>query len=316
MQSYTHFTLEERENLRILLAQGRSMREIARQLGRNVSSISREIARNTGRRGYNAWGATSRYLQRRKKCRRKLRLEEDTDLCRYVEQSLLRYWSPEIIVAKWKQSHPDARLSHTTLYRAIYSGLLPDYPAKKYLRRRGLVKYTRRKNSHTIRPHRLFSERPWEAQNRTRIGDWEGDTMHGGRGKGCLVTCIDRKTRYLTAAISNGFSAKEVAAKLIRALTGKPRHTLTLDRGSEFALFREIEHTAKLKIYFADPHAPWQRGSNENINDALRFFFPKGCDFRSVKPTELQHVVDLINQRPRKCLNWLSPADIFNSCCS
>lgn len=154
MQSYNHFTLEERENLRILLMQGMKIREIARYLERNASSVSREIARNAGRRGYNAWAATSQYLYRRKRCKRTYRLENDPELLTFVKECLKKYWSPEIIVAKWKIAKPQSKLSHATIYRAIEEKRLPAYPANLHLRRRGRLKYKRggvaRPYDHTV----------------------------------------------------------------------------------------------------------------------------------------------------------------------
>jgi IS30 family transposase len=283
---------------------------------RNVSSISRELKRNNAKRGYNAWWATSLYLYRRKKCKRQMRFQTDNDLINFTEDCLSKYWSPEIITAKWKEKFPEVKLSHSTIYRAMKSGLLPAYPAEKYLRRRNRLKY-KKGNNQTIHPEHEIAERPEGAETRERIGDWEGDTVRGAPGKGCLITCVDRKSRYLTVGISGDMSAQKVSEELRRILSGKPVKTLTLDRGSEFAGFRELEKQLKGTIYFANPHSPWQRGSNENINGLIRFFYPKGSNFLNISHEELDYIVNLINTRPRKCLGWLSPYDIFfSNCCT
>jgi len=315
MQSYTHFTLEERESLRNLLEKGYTVRAIAAELGRSPSSISREISRNhnktTGR--YNSWGATSLYLKRRKRCRRRRRFETDVELIAFTEQRLQLFWSPEIIVALWKREHAGAPLSHSTIYSALKDGLLPNCDRKRHLRRRGRRKYVRGATA-TIKPERVITDRCDAANQRRRFGDWEGDTVSGGVGKGCLLTCVDRKSRYLVASISPDRGAESIRKAFNKALHGYTVRTLTLDNGSEFAAFKKLENDLKTEIYFCDPHSPWQRGSNENINDALRFFFPKGTDFRLVSQETLNDILVLLNHRPRKCLGWLSPADVLNCC--
>lgn len=200
MPSYTHFTLCERENLRELASKDISIREIARRLGRSPSSVSRELKRGNTKHGYNAWWSTSMYIFRRKRCVRRKRLATDEQLIAFVKGCLEKYWSPEIITVKWKETHPGAKLSHCTIYRALKTGLLPEYPADKYLRRHNNLKY-KRGNNQTIKPQHVIEERPDAANMRERIGDWEGDTVYGAVGRGALVTCVDRKERYLVAAM-------------------------------------------------------------------------------------------------------------------
>lgn len=317
MQPYTHFTLTERARIKEMHRDGMSMRKIAEQLNRNPSSVSRELRRAWHPAyGYCPWWATKQYIKRRKNCVRKPRIGEDKQLEKFIEDSLDKYWSPEIIVAKWKEFDPCAKLSHSTIYSWIKSGHMPRHPARKCLRRRNILKY-KNHNSMTIKPHHLISDRPESVNNRKRIGDWEGDMVHGGLGKGYIVTCIDRKTRYLTAAIAHDMRASTIRQIMRKALHGLPVKTLTLDRGVEFAEFTKMEKEIGCTIYFADPRSPWQRGSNENVNGLLRFFFPRGVDFKNMTKAELNEVVDLINTRPRKCLDWLSPKEVFFSkCCN
>jgi IS30 family transposase len=226
-----------------------------------------------------------------------------------------QYWSPEIIVATWKKRKPGAKLSHNTLYAGLKAGFLEGYTPQTHLRRRG-----RRKNSHqsaTIHPEQTIRDWPDEIRERMRVGDWEGDTVYGAVGKGCIVTCVDRKTRYLTASLLKQRTSELTREAVKKALQGLPVLSLSLDNGSEFADLKGIEQDTGAKVYFADRHAPWQRGSNENINDLIRFFFPKGTDFHQVTVASLEWVVGLINHRPRKCLGWLSPADLlFSKCCT
>lgn len=312
MLSYHHFTQDERKMLEGMLQKKESIRAIARALGRSPSSVSREVRRNRNKDGsYNNWRATILYIERRDKCRYPTRLEEGTEIRSYVEQGLSRYWSPETIAACWNKDHPDDRIGHSTIYRWLKAGFLKGFSRKKHLRRRGKRIQTRNANYNTIHPDRLIEDWPTEIKDRTRIGDWEGDTVYGGIGKGFIATMVDRKSRYLAAALISTRSPVDTSNSIYKALEGLPVNSISLDNGSEFSLFRQMEEHFHAPIYFAKPHAPWQRGTNENTNGMLRFFYPKGFDFHSISDEELKTVVDLLNNRPRKCLGWKTPAEVF-----
>ena len=319
--SYTHFTLTERENLQQLLNEGKSFREIAEILGRSPSTISREVRRNYSqkKKQYHPWRATVLYILRRKKCVRRPAIQKDTELFRLIQECLEKYWSPELIAHYCKEhGYP---VSHATIYKAIRSGLFSGVKAKTHLRRKNKKKYKRTKTCSSIQPEHTIHERPVEANTKSRLGDWEGDTVCGARNKSCLVTQVDRKSKMLTAAISSNHTMDAVRKATKRAFelleVSMPIHTITLDNGSEFADFKGIEEDLDTTIFFADPHSPWQRGLNENTNDMLRFFFPKGTDFSLVSEEELVRVVHLINSRPRKCLDYLSPLDfVSKKCCT
>ena len=312
MKSYTHFTLEERENLRIKLTEGKSFRQIALELGRNVSSISREVSRNKKDDGsYNAYWGRSMYQSRRQKCKRRYRLEADIELQKFVMEGLDKYWSPEIIAARWHGKS----FSPTTVYNALKKKRLPGYSERSHLRRRGIRKYCRGDNR-AIRPDKTIHDRPKIIDERARLGDWEGDTILGAPNNGGIVTVVDRRSRFLGMALIFNKKADTVEKAMCRALSSAlPVASITLDNGSEFANFRQIEKTLKTTVYFTDTHSPWQRGTNENINGLIRFFFPKGTDFTNVAQNKLDEVIALINNRPRKCLGWLSPVE-FLECCT
>lgn len=318
MRSYHHFTLEDRGSLYELRKEGKSVREIARILNRAPSSVSREIARNCNKDGsYNAWRATILYIIRRRKSHRPNRLENEPNLRRWIAGKLNLFWPPEAITARWKQEHPDDKLSWSTIYRALKSSkqkprLIKECSPKRNLRRRGKRTYTH--NSYTIHPDHVITERPEDANQRTRLGDWEGDTIYGGIGKGLVVTCVDRKSRFTCGALLQSRNKEQTKEAVVQALQGRTVHSLTLDNGSEFALFREFEQKLKTTVYFAHPHSPWERGTNENTNGLLRFFFPKGTNFHKVTQQELDDVLYLINSRPRKCLGWLSPIEFIRCC--
>ena len=319
--SYTHFTLSERFCLQEFLKEGKSFREIAKLMGRSPSTISREVKRNFSKKKkqYNAWRATILYIIRRRKCVRKPAIQKDTKLYALIKKCLEKYWSPELTADYCrKQGYP---ISFSTIYVAVKSGLFSNISPKTHFRRKGKKKHAKHGNHATIHPERTIHDRPSIVNERLRLGDWEGDTVCGAKNKSCLVTYVDRKSRLLTAAISPNHTMKEVRKATKRAFEfleiTMPISTITLDNGSEFADFKGIEDDLNTTIYFADPHSPWQRGLNENTNDIIRFFFPKGTDFSLVSEDELLSVVHLINSRPRKCLDYFSPLDfISKKCCT
>lgn len=322
MRSYKHLTTEERVCLAELYRQGKKQTEIAKWLNRAVATISRELRRNrnkkVGRNGtdYDPIVATNRYKHRRKtRCLCRQRIEPGSELFYYVWERLERSWSPEEIVLTWKKEHPGERLSAGTVYRAVKQGRLPGIAARTHLRRRGKRRCVSRSKFNTIKPEHTIHDRPEIVQRRERVGDWEGDTVAGGVGKGYLVTLLERCQRRLVVVKSNTLDAKVIADLVIKALqeSGMPVKTITFDNGSEFACYRTIERALGATVYFADPHSPWQRGSNESYNDRLRFFFPKGTDLRNIPDGYIAQVTSWINERPRKCLGLQSPFSLHNS---
>lgn len=321
MKLYQHFTLTERESLAVKIKEGKSNNQIAKEMGRHRSTIGREIKRNYSKKAahYNAWHGTCLYIERRHKCVRKPVIQHGTDLYNYLLECLSECWPPETIAHKCHQKGFDVAM--TTIYSAVRNGAFDGITAKTHLRRRNKNIKHNRKSTATIKPQHTIHERPAEVEERSRYGDYEGDTVLGAVGKGALSTMVDRKSRYLIAGISADKTAESVRNAIKRsfelsAIRLEPK-TITLDNGSEFAQFKGIEDDLKTTIYFADPHSPWQRGTNENTNDILRFYFPKGTDFTKVSLSEVQAVVNSINNRPRKCLGYLSPFEVLSSkCCT
>ena len=298
------------------------MRRIAAILGRNVSSVSREIQRNRAKYKprkkpdnaywYRAWRAQNLYIRRRREQMRAA-LSPGTASWNFIIDGLKRGWSPEAICGRWHRRYPERKsLCISTIYRYVRQKKLPEITVKKHLRRRGKRMMPRNSNYNSIQPDRIIPQWPEEIRLRSRIGDWEGDTIYVGVGKGLLVSLVDRKTRYLRLGYIPNRNADETATAIAALLDGLPVRSISLDNGSEFANFHEIEEKLNTMVYFAEPHKPWQRGTNENTNDIVRFYFPKGFDFRSVSASDIQLVEDLINHRPRKCLNWFSPAELFS----
>lgn len=323
MKSYTHFTTEERKCLQQLLAEGLSFRKISQILERSPSTISREVNRNKSkfrphkkpdnRYYYHWWRATNLYIRRRREQYRRV-LKPETEEWEFILSGLQNFWSPEAICGRWAITHPEEKkLSVSTIYRYIKRKEFPEITAKKNLRRRGKPLVNRSKNFNSVQPERIIPDWPEPIRNRARIGDWEGDTVYGAVGKGLLVTLVDRKTRFLCAGKLRSRSTKDTNKVIVSLLKEKPVCSLSLDNGAEFADFKKIEQKLKTSVYFAEPHKPWQRGSNENMNDVLRFFFPKGYNFHDLDDDVLQQIVLSINLRPRKCLGWKSPFEAFFS---
>lgn len=318
MSSYIHFTQDERICLQKFLSEGKSFRQIAALMGRSPSTISREVKRNCSKSSsnksnkfhYHPWRAQILTICRRRQNRR-IALKPDSFKYNYVVEKLNLFWTPEQIAMRMRTDFPDQIVGVSTIYRYIKRGDLPDIKPKTHLRRRGKNRNYVHHNCNVIHPDRLIPEWPDEIKNRLRIGDWEGDTVYGGVGKGLLVSFVDRKSRFLIAGKLNTRNATETRSVMEKILSNHIVKSISLDNGSEFSEFRILEENLKAPVYFAEPHKPWQRGTNENTNDILRFFFPKGYDFRNLAQAQLDVVVDLINNRPRKCLGWKSPKEIF-----
>ena len=321
MKPYKHFTTEERKCLQQFLSEGLSFRKIADLLDRSPSSISREVNRNKAKYKphskpdnkywYNYWRAQNLYTRRRREQKRFV-LNPNTPEWDFIVSHLKQYWTPEQICGRWELLYPERKkLCISTIYRAIKDKRLPHITAKDNLRRRGKRQCSKASNYNTIHPDRIIPEWNDVIKNRLRIGDWEGDTVYGGIGKGLLVTLVDRKTRFLCAGIISSRSAEETREMIENLLKDKPIKSISLDNGSEFSEFKLLEEHLKTEVYFAEPHKPWQRGTNENTNDILRFFFPKGYNFHTLSNEFLQSIVLSINLRPKKCLGWRSPFEAF-----
>lgn len=314
MKSYSHFTPFERFCLQCLLNQGRSIRFIAKSLDRSPSSVSREIKRNWSKKAkrYHYWNASIRYIERRKSCHRKNNLLYNIELYNFVLVGLQQFWSPELIAGRWNKDH-SPKIAFSSIYRAVRAGLFPNITPKTHFRRRNKP-YSGQSKIYTIFTESSIHDRPQIIDVRGRVGDMEGDTVYGSVGKGYLVTAIDRQTRVVTAALTKDKTKESTNAAFVRAFAKLkfPVQTMTLDNGTEFLGYKDLEQQTDTTIYFADSHAPWQRGSNENINGLFRFFFPRGTNFNEITEEELNAVIELLNNRPRKCLGYLTPYEYLD----
>lgn len=325
MSHYQHLSIEEREKILILYTQNQSLRIIAKTIGRSVSTVSRELRRNSNsRRTYSAIEAQRNYQKRRKECRRHKLLANDDLKCKDKRLFLEYQWSPEEISNRLAYEKSNYKISYTTIYRAIYAGLF-DEPnlshgnrgAIRKLRHRGKTRHqkgTIERRGKIIISNRI-QDRPKEANERQAIGHWEADTVAGKTGSACLVTITDRCSRYLLVGKITQKHSTLLADKMISMLSAISEQyvkTITPDRGKEFAKHIQISSALSgVQFYFPDPHAPWQRGTNENTNGLIREYLPKSFDIALCSDEEITRFVDKLNKRPRKCLGWKSPYEVF-----
>ncbi len=324
--SYTHLTLKERFEINHL-KDSESLREIGRRLGRSHTSISREIKRSSPTvpaPAYQPEMAHKKALRRRSQARH-YRRQDHAPLLRYVERRLLIDWSPGAISGRLKLKYPNdpkMRVSPETIYRWVTLDSRQGGALYRHLRRRH--KHRRRQKRYgagrRFIPGRVgIEQRPAIVNDRSRFGDWEGDLVVGSRNSGAIATHVERRSRYLKASLLKDRKAETfnaAASPLYQRLPQALCLTLTLDNGKEFSRFKALENTTNLKIFFADPYASWQRGTNENTNGLLRFYFPKGSDFSQVAEDELYRAVKRINHRPRKCLGYRTPYEVMREALS
>lgn len=317
--SHRHITSEERVAIEIYLKLGMSQREIAVSLCRDHSVVSRELRRNGSAKGYCAKTAQRRADTRRTQPRH-YRRQHLARLVRYVEKKLRQDWAPEQIAGRIRLDYPDdkqMRISAETIYRWAYTVSSYDGSIHRHLRRCRRKRRSQKRYGQGKRflPGRVGIEaRPKVVARRKRFGDWEADLVSGSSGKVALASCIERKSRYLLLARVEDKTAVSFNAALSAQLLSIPaglRKTLTLDNGSEMARFKELEAATGLRTYFCAPRSPWQRGANENCNGLLRQYFPRGTSFRKITEEAIRRAVERLNNRPRKCLGYRTPAEVF-----
>jgi IS30 family transposase len=329
MNHYRHLTIDERESIWELCLEGKGPQEIGRRINRSASTISRELRRNAywvnGKaKTYRPSTAQRKYTARRVRCRRRVLLE-DEGLQELVERLIVEQgWSPEQIHNRLKLEASTYRVSYTTIYRWIRAGRIPWKPEAHryqrialYLRHRGKRKHRKgeveRRGERTF-PHRL-SERPEAANRREEIGHWEADTIQGKINSGCVVMMVDRKSRFLLGGKAHRKFADDVAQVMSALLSSVPAQyvkSITPDRGTEFAFHAAVtEQVHQVPFYFPPPHAPWERPSVENTNGLLRQYVPARSDLTKLTEPVVRQYVHLLNTRPRKCLDWKTPAEIF-----
>lgn len=323
-RSVQALTGREREEISRQLCAGSSLRLIARLLKRAPSTISREIDRNGGRRAYRAGPADSHAWAQAKRPKR-CKLSQHQPLQRAVAQKLKLNWSPEQIAGWLRRTFPDdstMQVSHETIYRSLFiqaRGVLKR-ELLRHLRSRRLMRKARTATTANQSRGRIVDavsihDRPAEVEDRAIPGHWEGDLVSGANNSH-IATLVERTTRFTKLVKLAGKDAPSVATALskhVRTLPKELRRTLTWDRGAEMAQHRKFTVATSVAVYFCDPRSPWQRGTNENTNRLVRQYLPDGTDLALYSQAELDEIARLLNGRPRKTLEYLSPAESFLS---
>lgn len=312
----SHLTFEERGFLYRLKKKGKSNSEIAELMGRHRSTIGRELNRNSGQRGYRPKQAQRLAEERRLASRRPHKMD-DPDVHHYVQERLEEFWSPDQIAGRVQGEFPRAPtrwLSRQTIYDWI-NHQAPDWHS--LLRRGGRPAEKRGKLTDCVR----LDGRPQVINGRRRYGDWEGDTIVGQGRHSALLTLVERKSGYTRIGRVDSMKSDmtmHVAKRRMKDLPRCLRRSVTFDNGKEFAEHQKLTRGLGLQVYFTDPYASWQRGTNENTNGLIRQYFPKGIDFTQVSHREVARVEQSLNERPRKRLGYRTPAEILASrlCCS
>jgi IS30 family transposase len=319
---YIHLTIEERTSIAHLHKQGVSLRQIAITIGRNVSTIKRELDRNytpnkKGDNDYYPCSSQKRYEERKSEAHNIIQFP--LEVIQIIEQRIKETWSPEQIAAYYKN---DGFPCYKTIYKWINEGIIIN-GNKSLLRRKGKGGWyeTRGKQNRG----KSIRKRDKRIYKRADYGHWELDTVVSGLGKSksCFITLVERKSRFYKAIKSPNRHADVVARLIIDYLKQYPSElvkTITTDNGKEFAEWEQIEKELNCEVYFCDTFCAWQKGSNENSNGLLREFFPKGYNLNRYTQVYIDKKVNLINNRPRKCNNWISPSKLMSEaiseCCT
>ena len=310
MRTYTQLTQEQRYQISVMLKIGQNQTEIAEMIGKHKSTISRELRRNQGQRGYRPKQAHQMSLDRVKKA--KPRIQEAT--WALVESKLQEDWSPEQI-SDWLKQNTDIQVSHERIYLYVYvdkraGGSLHKHLRCQKKRRKRYGGYDRRGK---LPNRRSIEERPEIVDQRQRIGDWEVDTMIGKGHRQAIVTLTERKSRFALLRKVERRKAGLVSTAIIDLLqpVADRLHTITGDNGKEFAEHERIAQELEVSFFFAHPYAAWERGANENMNGLVRQYIPKDRDLSLVTSEELVQIMNKLNHRPRKCLDFKTPFEVF-----
>lgn len=310
----SHLTAAERDRIAQLSHRGFNQKEMAAALQRSPATISRELRRNSEGSEYHACQAQDLAQSRRSERPLTQKLDRP-ELQQAVRDGLANHWAPEQIAGRLRSVHeypPNRHVSAPTIYAWIRESDDREH-WNSFLRRRGKRPNRRRKGSE-MNGGSPIANRPEVIEGRLRLGDFEGDTVLGPAGTGGIVTLVDRRSRYTIMTKISSKDSDHVHHRIklrLKALQEERRRSITFDNGTEFARCHRLEKHLGMKLYFADPGCPHQRGTNENTNGLIRQFFPKGTDFREITHNEVSEVETLLNGRPRACLGFRTPDEVF-----
>ena len=308
--SYNQLAQCQRYQIQALLKSNHNQTEIAETIGVHKSTISRELKRNRGQRVYRPKQAHQNTIARRKRERRRIHPQTWT----WIEVKIRQDWSPEQI-SLWMRKYESYSVSHEWIYQYIYADKRAGGDLHKHLRcqKKRRKRYGSNDRRGKIPNRGSIEQRPDVVDERNRLGDWEADTVIGKKSPYALVTLVERKSRFTLVKKINRRTAEAARNAVVQLL--EPYHlktlTITCDNGREFAGHQEIAKELDTDVFFAHPYASWERGTNENTNGLLRQYFPKGSDFSKITDEKVQFAQKRLNQRPRKCLNILTPEIVF-----
>ena len=310
-----HLTTESRCQIYALKSTGLAQKEIAEHLGVSASTICRELKRNSGQRGYRYKQANDKAVERRHNASHRPK-KLFPPLLALVEEKLLEKWSPEQIAGVL--SYSDISISYESIYRHIWADKKAGGDLHRHLRRRG-KKYNRRGAKTAGRgciPNRVdIQERPAIVEDKSRLGDWEGDTIIGAQQQGVILSLVDRMSKITLLSKMDGKYAAQVPGLVKKSFKRLPRkikgHSITFDNGKEFSRHEKITSLTGLPCYFATPYRSWERGLNEHTNGLVRQYFPKKSNLTEYTEEEIQYVEDQLNNRPRKVLGYRTPREAF-----
>lgn len=313
MRKYQQLAIEQRYQIYAFRKAGMSQKGIADEIGKDKSTISRELRRNKGLRGYRPDQANKLAKERKQNARKS---EKMTPYVKFMIAEKIRLdWSPEQISGYFKRRQI-LNISHQSIYTLIKDDYKNGGTLYKHLRRSSKKRKKRYGSTDSrgqIKNRIMIDARPKIIEEKSRVGDWEVDTMIGSHHKGAIVTVVERKSKYIMACPVPDKSEKVVTKALIGLLKPyqKKVHTITGDNGKEFAGHEKIAKNLKANFYFAHPYSSWERGLNENSNGLLRQYYPKKTDLRNVDQASFGPVLEKINNRPRKTLDYATPKEVF-----
>lgn len=315
---YKHFTSDKKNQLAALLRAKIKKKDISKQLGKDRTTIWRERQRGKGKNG-KYYVKKSKKLAKEKRVKANKRfqkIENDKCLRQYIVKYLKQYWSPEQIAGRWNKNHKKKHIGKDTIYKYIYNqrkDLVKYLRCQKGKYRRRYGTRIREKQREQLKKKRI-DKRPKIVETRARLGDWEGDTIMG-KDRKHILTHTERKSGLIFADKLDVITALETRKKTkarFKRVKKEKKKTMTYDNGSLFSEHELTERETGMEIYFAYPYHSWERGCNENANGLVRQFFPKKTDFAPVTQKQIQKAVRLLNNRPRKRLNYLTPYEVFN----
>jgi IS30 family transposase len=317
MRKYKQAIHQEFMQLECYQEAGYNLCDIAIKIGKDKSTLGRWIQKYGDENGkFKATTAWESFQTVKRSANTHPKILSNILLEKFVLEKIETYWSPQQIAGRWKTLSGEA-ISHETIYQYIFK-YHPEM-VKLFFRRKGRKYRNRRLEAANMKGQiadmNMITNRPLEVENRKEIGHWEGDTVIGANHKGSFVTNVERKTGFLLARTLPNKQADtlaDITEEMFTELPDELRISLTVDQGREFAWHKIISVATKMDVYFCHKSSPWERGTNENTNGLLRQFFPKNTDLSTVSEIELQKYVKLLNNRPRKRLQYRTPAELFN----